>query len=86
MFLSTIGSESLHAFTNDTGQCCINFAASRGMVVRSTYFPRKDIHKATWTLFLASSSNMEKEKLAKALHRVVSKIWEEDKLPNDWMD
>ncbi|EDS40775.1 conserved hypothetical protein [Culex quinquefasciatus] len=32
----------------NNGQRCINFAASRGMVVRSTFFPRKDIHKATW--------------------------------------
>lgn len=44
-----IHTESLHAVTNDNGQRCIDFAASRGMVVRSTYFPRKDIHKATWT-------------------------------------
>ncbi|XP_052562952.1 uncharacterized protein LOC128092669 [Culex pipiens pallens] len=49
MFRPTIGPESLHAVTNDNGQRCIDFAASRGMVVRSTYFPRKDIHKATWT-------------------------------------
>ncbi|XP_038121116.1 uncharacterized protein LOC119770397 [Culex quinquefasciatus] len=49
MFRPTIGPESLHAATNDNGQRCIDFAASRGMVVRITYFPRKDIHKATWT-------------------------------------
>ncbi|XP_038121013.1 uncharacterized protein LOC119770363 [Culex quinquefasciatus] len=49
MFRPTIGPESLHAVTNDNGQRCIDFAASRGMVVRNTYFPCKDIHKATWT-------------------------------------
>ncbi|XP_038106367.1 uncharacterized protein LOC119766064 [Culex quinquefasciatus] len=49
MYRPTIGPESLHSVTNDNGQRCIDFAASRGMVVRSTYFPRKDIHKATWT-------------------------------------
>lgn len=50
MYKPVIGSESLHADdeTNDNGQRCINFAASRGMVVRSTFFPRKRIHKATY--------------------------------------
>ena len=43
-----IGPNSLHAVSNDNGQRCVNFAASRGLVVRSTFFPRKDIHKATW--------------------------------------
>lgn len=48
MYRPVIGPNSLHSVTNDNGQRCINFAASRGMVVRSTFFPRKDIHKATW--------------------------------------
>ena len=43
-----IGLNSLHAVSNDNGQRCVNFAASRGMVVRSTFFPRKDIHKGIW--------------------------------------
>ena len=49
MYKPVIGPNSLHTVTNDNGQRCINFAASRGMVVRSTFFPRKDIHKVTWT-------------------------------------
>ncbi|XP_065091419.1 uncharacterized protein LOC135712357 [Ochlerotatus camptorhynchus] len=48
MYRPAIGPNSLHAVSNDNGQRCVNFAASRGMVVRSTFFPRKDIHKATW--------------------------------------
>ncbi|XP_062715888.1 uncharacterized protein LOC134291753 [Aedes albopictus] len=48
MYRPVIGRNSLHAVSNDNGQRCVNFAASRGMVVRSTFFPRKDIHKATW--------------------------------------
>lgn len=48
MYKSVVGPHSLHAVTNDNGQRCINFAASQGMVVRSTYFPRKRIHKVTW--------------------------------------
>ena len=48
MYRPVIGPNSLHIASNDNGQRCVNFAASRGMVVRSTFFPRKDIHKATW--------------------------------------
>ena len=48
MYRPVIGPDSLHTDTNDNGQRCVNFAASRGMVVRSTFFPRKAIHKATW--------------------------------------
>ena len=48
MYKSVVGSHSLHTTSNDNGQKCINFAASLGMVVRSTSFPRKDIYKATW--------------------------------------
>lgn len=48
MLRPVIGPNSLHTDTNDNGLRCVNFAASRGMVVRSTFFPRKDIHKATW--------------------------------------
>ncbi|XP_055632884.1 uncharacterized protein LOC129773308 [Toxorhynchites rutilus septentrionalis] len=48
MYRPVIGPCSLHTNTNDNGQRCINFAASRGLVIRSTFFPRKDIHNATW--------------------------------------
>ncbi|XP_055539027.1 uncharacterized protein LOC129726410 [Wyeomyia smithii] len=48
LYKPVIGHESLHTETNNNGQRCVNFAASRGMVVRITFFPRKDIHKATW--------------------------------------
>ncbi|XP_055615234.1 craniofacial development protein 2-like [Toxorhynchites rutilus septentrionalis] len=48
MYRPVIGPCSLHADTNDNGQRCIIFAASRGLVIRSTFFLRKDIHKATW--------------------------------------
>ncbi|XP_055645457.1 uncharacterized protein LOC129781983 [Toxorhynchites rutilus septentrionalis] len=48
MYRPVIGPNSLHAVSNDNGQRCVNIAASRGLVVRSAFFLRKDIHKATW--------------------------------------
>ncbi|XP_055539429.1 uncharacterized protein LOC129726581 [Wyeomyia smithii] len=48
MYKPVIGQHSLHTVTNDNGQRCVNFAASRGLAVRSTFFPRKVIHKTTW--------------------------------------
>ncbi|XP_062558075.1 uncharacterized protein LOC134222947 [Armigeres subalbatus] len=58
MYRPVVGPNSLHTVSNDNGQRCINFAASLGMVVRSTIFPRKNIHKATWR-----SLNQETENL-----------------------
>lgn len=43
-----IGKYSLHETSNDNGTRVIDFAASRNMVVSSTYFEHKNIHKATW--------------------------------------
>ncbi|XP_055632561.1 uncharacterized protein LOC129773033 [Toxorhynchites rutilus septentrionalis] len=59
MYRPVIGPCSLHTDTNDNGQRCINFAASRGLVIRSTFFSRKDIHKATWR----SPDNIQQTKL-----------------------
>ena len=41
IFRPVIGPDSLHTVSNDNGQRCINFAASRGMVVRSSFFPAR---------------------------------------------
>ncbi|XP_029340938.1 craniofacial development protein 2-like [Acyrthosiphon pisum] len=48
MFVPTIGLESVHEESNDNGQRIISFAASRSLVVSSTTFPHKEIHKYTW--------------------------------------
>jgi len=44
----TIGKYSLHENSNGNGTRVIDFAASRNIVVSSTYFEHKNIHKATW--------------------------------------
>lgn len=41
------GKYSLHAESNENSLRVINFAANKNMVVGSTLFPRKDIHKYT---------------------------------------
>lgn len=43
----TIGQVSLHMMSNDKEVRAINFAVSKDLVVSSTFFPRKDIHKQT---------------------------------------
>ncbi|KAL0271865.1 UNVERIFIED_CONTAM: hypothetical protein PYX00_008828 [Menopon gallinae] len=48
-FRPTIGPDSLHETCNDNGNRLVNFAISKNMTIASTYFPRKNIHKHTWT-------------------------------------
>lgn len=43
------GRQSLHAECNDNGMRMINFAIARDMMVSTTCFPRRDIHKWTWS-------------------------------------
>ena len=42
------GKYSLHTLSSDNGTRLINFAYSKNMVVASTLFNLKDIHKMTW--------------------------------------
>ena len=44
-----IGQESLHQDSNDNGVRIENFATSKNLVVKSTMFPHRNIHKYTWT-------------------------------------
>ena len=49
IFKPTIGQESLHQDSNDKGVGLVNFATSKNLVVKSTMFPHRNIHKYTWT-------------------------------------
>jgi len=49
IFKPTIGQESLHQDSNDNGVRLVNFATSKILVVKSTMFPHRNIHKYTWT-------------------------------------
>jgi hypothetical protein len=49
IFKPTTGNESLHEISNDNGVRVVNFATSKNIVVKSTKFPHRKIHKYTWT-------------------------------------
>jgi len=49
IFKLTIGNESLHQYSNDNGVRIVTFVASKNLVVKSTMFPHRNIHKFTWT-------------------------------------
>ena len=39
----------MHNFSKDNGVRIVNFASSKNLVVKSTMFPHRNIHKYTWT-------------------------------------
>jgi hypothetical protein len=49
IFKPTFGNESLHQDINDNGVRIVNFATSKNLVVKSTMFQHRNIHKYNWT-------------------------------------
>jgi hypothetical protein len=49
IFKPTIGNESLHEISNDNGGRVVNFATSKNLIVKSTMFPHRNIHKHALT-------------------------------------
>ena len=47
IFKPTIGNESLHQDSNDNGVRIVNFGTPKNLVVKSTMFPHRNIHKFT---------------------------------------
>ena len=48
IFKTTIGNESLHQDSSDSGFRIVNFDTSKSLVVKSTVFPCRNIHTNTW--------------------------------------
>jgi len=48
IFKPAIRQESLHQDSNVNGVRLVNFATSKNLVVKSTMFPHRNIHKHTW--------------------------------------
>lgn len=57
IYILTVGRNSLHQGSNDNGIRMINLAASLNMTISSTWFPHKDIHKATWVFSDGNTRN-----------------------------
>jgi len=49
VFRLTIGRENLHEESNDNGIRLVTLVTSKKMVISSTCYPHKNIHKQTWT-------------------------------------
>jgi hypothetical protein len=49
IFKPTIRNESLYENSNDNGVTVVHFGTSKNLVVKSTMFPHRKIHKYTWT-------------------------------------
>jgi hypothetical protein len=49
IFKPTMGNESFQEIVNDNGVRVVNFATSKNLIVKSTMFPHRNIHKFTWT-------------------------------------
>jgi hypothetical protein len=49
IFKPTIGNKSSHEISNDNGVRVVNVVTSKNVVIKSTMFSHRKIHKYTWT-------------------------------------
>jgi hypothetical protein len=49
IFKPITGIDSLHQISNDNGDSVVNFVTSKNVIVKSTMFPNRNIHKFTST-------------------------------------
>jgi exonuclease III len=49
IFKPIIGNENSHEISSDNGVRVVNFATSKNLFIKITMFPRRSIHKYTWT-------------------------------------
>jgi hypothetical protein len=49
IFEQTVVYESLHEISNDNRVTIVNFATSKNLIVKSTMFSHRNIHKFNWT-------------------------------------
>jgi sorting nexin-29 len=68
-FRPFLGNYSLHDVSNDNGIRLISFAASHDMIIGSTLFQHKNIHKATWRSPDGSYSNQIDHMLISSRYR-----------------
>jgi hypothetical protein len=67
-FKQTIGNASLRQDSNDSGVRVVTFATSNNLVVKSTIFPHRNIHKYTWTSPHGKTHNQID-------HLLIDRIW-----------
>lgn len=48
IYHNVAGMHSLHEHSNNNGSRLANFASGKGLIIKSTMLPRKDIYKYTW--------------------------------------
>jgi len=48
IYHNVAGMHSLHEHSNDNGSRLANFASGKGLIIKSTMLPRKDIYKYNW--------------------------------------
>jgi hypothetical protein len=49
IFKPAVGNDSFCEISSDNGVRVVKFATSENLIVKSTMFPHRNIHKVTWT-------------------------------------